>query len=65
MTTIYTAHCLEQHCVWGEESESYEAVYAAAKGHEEHHDHETVLHSRYKRSPTAVRGAQPQPCSKR
>ena len=48
MTTIWTTRCLEWRCDWGDESESYEAVCAAAQRHEaEHAGHQTHLHGRY------------------
>ena len=50
MTTIHTARWLEPHCVWGDESESQEAVCAAAKKHEaDNSGHKTHLHGRYER----------------
>ena len=48
MTIIWTTRCLEWRCGWGDESESYEVVCAAAQRHEtDHAGHQTHLRGRY------------------
>jgi hypothetical protein len=50
MVTFWVTGCIKPHCGWVDESESHEAVCAAAKRHEANNaGHETVLHERQER----------------